>query len=59
MLYKLCQIWNSYQKKCIANTFTQPNAFIHVKCLIAESYLGLSQNLSWDSLWCQLTTESH
>ena len=36
-----------------------PNTFIHVKCLILESYLGPRQHLSWNSLWRKLTTESH
>ena len=46
-------------KKCIANNFTHPNTFMHVKCLISESYLEPPQHLSWNSLWRKLTTESH
>ena len=44
---------------CIANTFTDRNNFMHVKCLISESYLGPWQDLSWNSFWRKLTTENH
>ena len=39
--------------------FTDRNNFLHVKCLISESYLGPPQHLSWNSFWRKLMTESH
>ena len=59
MIYKLPNM-EQLLKKCIANIFTHaPNTFIHIKCLIFESYIGPRQHLSWNSLWRKLKTKSH